>query len=1030
MPRRRTAKRPQPLFPSSKPGVPLRTVFANPPAEYRGAPFWSWNGRLEPNLLRRQIDGFAAMGFGGFHMHARTGLADEYLGPEFMSAVRLSVEYAAKQGLRAWLYDEDRWPSGFAGGLVTQDPRFRQRRLRWTRSPSADARLLAVYDVTLTSGRLLRYRRLPGASAPRSPKGQRWYACATVAPSDPWFNQQCYVDVFQREAIEAFLRVTHDRYASHVGGAFGGTIPAIFTDEPHFLKKPTFRLATDEYDLELPWTDDLPETFAARHGFDLLDHLPELFWNLPEDAPSRARYLWHDHTAERFATSFGDAIASRCAQLGLRLTGHMLSEATLFGQTRAVGEVMRAMRSFHLPGIDLLEDKLELTTAKQAQSLARQQARDGVVSELYGVTGWHLDFAGHKRQGDWQAATGVTVRVPHLAWLTMAGEAKRDYPGAIDYHSPWYREYRVVEDHFARLNTVLTRGRPLVRVAVIHPIESFWLCFGCLEQNAAEMRERERAFADITAWLCHGLIDFDFVAESLLEPATVPAGARGKPTFTVGRMRYEAVVVPALRTIRRRTLQRLADFAAAGGRVVFAGAPPTLVDARPSPAAGRLAKDCISAPFTERAILSALEPVRDVAARLPDGGAPTTLVHQLRADGRDRLLFVANVDRHRSAPAVTLRTRGAWDITLLDTSDGRMRQLAGTVSRGMTSFSYDFPAHGHLLVALSPRSKRSDRQRHSSDGPRRLVECGRLTEPIGFELDEPNVLPLTQAEWRLNDLPWQPREELLRVDNLARTAVGLPPRGGRDVQPWADSGDRSVAATLSLRFAIRCDVPVESPRLAMEHLGEARLTLDRKPVDARPDGGWWVDESIQTLVLPRLSAGDHLLEISLPLSRRTNVEWVYLLGRFGVEVAGRNARIVKLSTRIEFGDWTRQGLPFYVGNLTYRCSPPARSGADEPCVLEVAHFRNPLIVVSADGRRVGPIAFAPYRIELPANTREIGLTAFGHRHNAFGPIHHTNEQLSWIGPASWRSTGAAFSYEYHLKPMGVLAAPILYRNGS
>ena len=27
----------------------------------------------------------------------------------------------------AWLYDEDRWPSGFGGGYVTRDPAFRSR---------------------------------------------------------------------------------------------------------------------------------------------------------------------------------------------------------------------------------------------------------------------------------------------------------------------------------------------------------------------------------------------------------------------------------------------------------------------------------------------------------------------------------------------------------------------------------------------------------------------------------------------------------------------------------------------------------------------------------------------------------------------------------------------------------------------------------------------------------------------------------------------------------------------------------------
>lgn len=76
------------------------------------------------------------------------------------------------------------------------------------------------------------------------------------------------------------------------------------------------------------------------------------------------------------------------------------------------------------------------------------------------------------------AALGVTVRVPHLTWYTMKGSAKRDYPASIGAHSPWYTEFPLLEEHFARLNTVLTRGRPVVRIAVIHPIESDWVLCG------------------------------------------------------------------------------------------------------------------------------------------------------------------------------------------------------------------------------------------------------------------------------------------------------------------------------------------------------------------------------------------------------------------------------------------------------------------------------------------------------------------------------------------------------------------------
>ena len=153
-----------------------------------------------------------------------------------------------------------------------------------------------------------------------------------------------------------------------------------------------------------------------------------------------------------------------------------MEEPTLLSQSYAIGETMRHYRSFQLPGIDMLCDATEYTTAKQAQSAAHQYGREGVLSELYGVTNWVFDFRGHKFQGDWQAALGVTVRVHHLSWVSMAGESKRDYPATINYQSPWYKVFHV-EDHFARLNTALTR-KPVVKVGVVHPVESYWLHLG------------------------------------------------------------------------------------------------------------------------------------------------------------------------------------------------------------------------------------------------------------------------------------------------------------------------------------------------------------------------------------------------------------------------------------------------------------------------------------------------------------------------------------------------------------------------
>jgi len=113
----------------------LPAWFSAPPATARGIPFWSWNAELDRDRLLRQLEAFRAIGYGGVHVHSRTGLATDYLGPEFLGHVAACVERARQLGLQLWLYDEDRWPSGYAGGLVTADPRHRQHSLLLTTRP-------------------------------------------------------------------------------------------------------------------------------------------------------------------------------------------------------------------------------------------------------------------------------------------------------------------------------------------------------------------------------------------------------------------------------------------------------------------------------------------------------------------------------------------------------------------------------------------------------------------------------------------------------------------------------------------------------------------------------------------------------------------------------------------------------------------------------------------------------------------------------------------------------------------------------
>ncbi len=1030
-------------------------LFRNPTCEYRGAPFWSWNNKLDRAQLLRQIDVFRDMGIGGFTIHCRTGLDTEYLGDEFMGIVRDCVRKARQRKMLCWLYDEDRWPSGFAGGLVTKNPRHRAKHLLFTCTPYGgkvgaapnisnslgsrreNGALLARYDVVLKDGCLAHYRRLRDGATSK-PKGRIWYAYLETAVASPWFNNQTYVDTLSREAIQRFVEVTHERYAEDLQSEFGKTVPAIFTDEPQFIRKTTFSTPDETHDLTMPFTTDLLETYAAAYGGRLEDHLPELFWELSGGRASATRYRYHDHISERFAGAYADTMGAWCGKHGIALTGHMMEEVSLHSQTHALGEAMRSYRSFHIPGIDMLCDWHEYTTAKQAQSAVHQYGRSAMLSELYGVTGWEFDFVGHKSQGDWQAALGVTVRVHHLAWVSMAGEAKRDYPASIFQQSPWYKEYALVEDHFARLNTALTRGRPVVRVGVLHPIESYWLSCGPREQTQVDRDEREASFRNAVHWLLHGLVDFDFICESLL-PSQCPKQVGAK--FQVGAMRYDVVVVPPMRTIRSTTLERLEAFAAAGGQVVFTGEIPSLVDACPSKRAAKLAARCRRMEFSRPQLLNAVEPFREVVVRLADGAPADSLLHQIRNDGGNRYIFFCNTDRLRERKQARIRFRGRWDVVLLDTMTGNQRGLRSQLDGGWTVLEWDFPAHGHLLVRLERRVSKGSTL---ATRPPSWMEQARVRDPVRVTLSEPNVLLLDQAECRVDRGPWQAKEEILRLDNMVRQQLGLPERSGSIAQPWVDQTPSPVLGVVTLRFRIQCDAPVARPSLALEEAGTTRLRLDGREVPSHITG-WFVDEAIQTVRLPALKRGAHTLELSLPFSRRTNLEWSYLLGDFGVALAGRHARIIAPVRTLAFGNWTTQGLPFYTGNVTYHCTLEGNGremalGAPMPSGLimhrgesqsphGLTQWKVPMLSLDLDGKLAGKIAFSPFQLELGRvrkGRHRLDITAFGHRFNAFGSIHNLDLEHFWMmgGPDAWRSTGRFWAYEYQLKPMGIPAAPI------
>ena len=232
------------FYEKNKSRVLTDALFKNPSSEYRGAPFWAWNDKLEKDKLLWQIDQFRRMGLGGFHMHVRSGMATPYLSPEFMELIKACVEKARHNGMKAYLYDEDRWPSGAAGGIVTANHEYRQRQIIMSVNPEKfglavhddgtvacdgenvtsylHPKIIACYDVEIDGdGYLARYKRILPAEAA---SGVKWYAIAVTMGDSGWYNGQAYVDTMNKDAMKKFIDVTYETYYKAVGDDFGGVV--------------------------------------------------------------------------------------------------------------------------------------------------------------------------------------------------------------------------------------------------------------------------------------------------------------------------------------------------------------------------------------------------------------------------------------------------------------------------------------------------------------------------------------------------------------------------------------------------------------------------------------------------------------------------------------------------------------------------------------------------------------------------------------------------------------------------------------
>jgi hypothetical protein len=365
----------------------IKPLFADPPREYSPAPLWVWNDLLSEADVIRTLRDLSAQKVRQAFVHPRPGLMTPYLSADWFRLWKAALAEAGRLDMNLWIYDENSYPSGFAGGLVPDAmPESRGRGLGMRESkevPWLQEDTLAVFrldgqryeDVTsrIRAGETLADDRYLEVSRLHARPG-------------PWYGGKWYVDLLHPGVTQKFLSVTLDAYRREIGSQFGKRVPGSFTDEPQL--RPAGGL---------PWTDDLPQQFEKRWGYRLTDHFPAL--REPVGDWKRVRHDYYQLLLELFVERWGKPYYEYCAKNGIEFTGHYWEHE--WPNCVSVPDNMAMSAWQQRPGIDILMNQYSegvhaqfgnVRAVKELSSVANQLGRERTLCEAYGAGGWDLRF--------------------------------------------------------------------------------------------------------------------------------------------------------------------------------------------------------------------------------------------------------------------------------------------------------------------------------------------------------------------------------------------------------------------------------------------------------------------------------------------------------------------------------------------------------------------------------------------------------------------------------------------------------------
>lgn len=975
----------------------IEANFANPPAEYRTAPFMVWNGKVTKPEIDRMLNEFKEAGCGGAFVHPRPGMITEYMSDEWYDLFKYTVQRGKELGMNIWIYDENSYPSGFAGGHVPAQMPESYNQGQGLKLEKYD--LLPVktedYFLCLKKEKDNTFQDITASIAKyKKRKGEYYLYKKTYYGKTDWYGGFSYVDLLYPGVTQKFIDLTMQGYEKTVKDDFNKTIQGIFSDEPHIGSPDGLR-----------WTPDLFEVFRQRWGYDLKEHLPSLNEEIGDWKKVRHNYI--ETLLQLFIDRWSKPYHDYCTANNLKWTGHYWEHS--WPDMYNGGDNM-AMYAWHqVPAIDMLFNQFNETSpqaqfgnvrsVKELRSVANQMGYERTLSETYGGGGWEVTFKDLKRLGDWEYVLGVNFMNQHLAHITLTGARKYDYPPVFTYHSPWWPHYKILNDYYGRLSLVLSKGRQRNDILVIEPTSTLWSYYSYTGSNK-KLMELGTTFQSFVTALEKNQVEYDLGSENIFKNRAQVKG----DAFVVGRAHYHTVVLPpGMENLNQSTFTLLKEFVKQGGRIL-SFAEPLMIDGEENAELKsfmtRNSTNIIRLDTLDGATLTRFfrNPSFSIAS---EGG---DLYHQRRKYRDGELLFFVNSSMTEPVTA-TLSAQGK-SLLLLDALTGKIYTYPSTSKDGKLTATFCLEPAGSLLLFTLPKNNKKYKPYPQFSATQLLQSTGKTTVSRVRE----NVLTIDFCDVAAGGHTYKEKHFSDAAD------IAFRQYGFVNGNPWNTSVqykknilDRDTFKTGNITatyyFNIADTFDYSGMKLVTERPALWKVKINGKPVTAN-SGEWWLDKSFGVYNIGKyVTAGQNIVETSVePMSIYAEIEPVYILGDFTVAPEDKGWSIHSPATQFTLGSWKQQGQPFYSWEMIYGKEYDFKDNT-LPCKVKLNQWVGTVAEVKVNGKSAGIIAFDPYELYitpyLQKGTNRIEVWVTGSHKNLLGP-HHKNPAPGLASPWHWK----------------------------